>query len=214
MFGGKYKQKIEELEIEKGFLENKNYELECRIQELEKKNLDLVTNQGTIPDIRYIESYMFKLLRFISSEDFHELKSEKQDKVLCEFEYIKQTFSIIKNFYNKKENIVAYRDLLELEGLEIQLTNLTLNKERTPEQDESYKRLISEIPSMRSDSGFVYSFSCLEVASSVLECDIPDILQCLSGSKKSCNGYKFEYESEWAKSQPEEPSVVKIKTNW
>ncbi len=214
MFGSKYKQKIEELEIENGFLENKNYELESKVQELEKKNFDLLTNQGTLPDMRYIESYMFKLLRFVSSDEFHELKSEKQDRILCEFEYIKQTFSIIKNFYNKKENIVAYRDLLELEGMEIQLTNLTINKERTPEQDEIYKRLISEVPCMRSDSTFVYSFSCLEVAMSVLDCDISDILQCLSGSKKSCNGYKFEYESEWIKSQPNEPSVLKIKTNW
>lgn len=214
MFGGKYKQKIEELEIEKGFLENEKYKLECRVQELEKKNLDLVTNQGTMPDMRYIEIYMFNLLRYVSSQEFHELKSEKQSRVLCEFEYIKQTFGIIKNFYNKKEQIVAYRDSLELEGLEINLTNLSLNKERTPEQDKRYKELLIDIPIMRNDANFVYSFSCVEVASSVLDCNIPDILQCLSGSKKSTGGYKFEYETEWNKSQPRESSVLKIRNYW
>jgi hypothetical protein len=214
MFAGKYKLKIEELEIEKGFLENKNFQLENRIQELEIKNLDLATNQGTMPDMRYIEIYMFKLLRFISSEEFLEIKSQKQQGVLYEFEYIKQTFNIIKNFYNKKEEIIAYRDTFELEGLEIQLTNLTLNKEKTPEQEKRHRELIAMIPNMRSDALFVYSFSCLEVASSVLDCSQTEILQCLIGSKKSSGGYKFEYEIEWSKSQPKESSIIKISKAW
>jgi hypothetical protein len=142
------------------------------------------------------------------------MKSEKQCRVLGEFEYIKQTFNIIKNFYNKKEKIIAYRDAFEMEGLELRLTNLMLNKERTAEQESAYKKILSEILNMRNDSDFTYSFSCVEVASSVLDCSAADILQCLNGSKKSCNGYKFEYESEWIKSQPEESSVLNTKTNW
>lgn len=211
MFGRKYKHKIEELEIEKEFLENEKYKLECRVQELEKQNLELSTNQRSIPDIEYIESYMFRLLRFISTDEFREMKSEKQCRVLGEFEYIKQTFNIIKNFYNKKEKIIAYRDAFELEGLELRLTNLKLNKERTPEQEAAYKKILSEIPDMRSDSNFTYLFSSVEIASSVLDCSVSDILRCLNGPKKSCNGYKFEYESEWIKSQPEESSVLKTK---
>jgi len=143
------------------------------------------------------------------------MKSEKQAMLLQEFEYIKQTFNIINNFRNKREHIIAYRDSLELETLEIKLTKYHNIEEKTQEQENQYKHLLSIIPGMRSDSNFVYSFTNVEVASSVLGVSSVDIIKCLSGILKTAETFRFEYESEWKGSQPvNEKSIIKITNNW
>lgn len=179
MFGKKLlKQKIEELEIERDWLSVQKLELDQQVEYLTHENNSLRTHNGTIPDLEYIEVYMFNLLRFICTTDFIELKSDQQDKIMKEFDFIKNCFTIIKNFFKSKEQIIAYQTV---EGL---------------------------------DKGFVYSFSTVEVASSVLDCKLDQIIQCLNGSLKVVNGYKFEYESDWKKSESIESEYTKLPNPW
>lgn len=174
--------------------------LESRVRDLEKEKIAILENDNFPSDINSIEIYMFNLMRYISSQEFYEMKSEKQAAVFAEFEFIKQAFNVMKNFYKKKEGIIAYRDSDELQKIEDKIMQLSVI-DKIPYRIE-FNKLMSIVPHMREDACFVYCFSCIEVASSVIGCSISDILECLSGSIKTINGYRFDFESDWIKSQP------------
>jgi hypothetical protein len=215
MFGKTLKKKVVELEQELTSQKEINVDLQYRLDVMTLERDDLLKNKFNVPDLSYIESYMFKLVRFASTDEFIQTKTESQKKLMEELSHVQQTFNVIKSLYPNTPGIVAYRKKNTLDVLLSEKKKLNAIVEKSKEQHKRYKDLIEEISLVKDDNLFVYCFVTIDAASSVLGIDKTNIVKALSGVLCDTNNYVIEYESTWQKSQPLDSSkVIKTVGKW
>lgn len=154
------------------------------------------------------EVYWFKLLNYINTVEFKDLSTEKQRRILNEFNYIYMSLDILGHLFNQhgkgERRVVAWQDTKLINSLldKEYFLNVLEKQDPSPDRLKEIRELSKEIERLSVDNHIIYHFSCQRVASEVLKCNYGKVSAVCLGDRPQTGNYVFMFEEDFIANEP------------